>query len=117
MFLTSLGLHTNIIYLKIRFGRTDCSLPMMHALENNLDVDVFIVYTDSDTWAGHIHPSEALVQYRKKMNKPHAKLLVIAMQSNRFSIADPDDKYMMDICGFDSSVPEIICEFAQGRLS
>lgn len=90
---------------------------MQHALKHRMDVDVFIIYTDSDTWAGRIHPSEALVQYRKEMNKPEAKLLVLAMQSTGFTIADPNDKYMMDICGFDSDVPNIIYEFAKGNIS
>ena len=46
-------------------GGTDCALPMIYAKEKKLDVDVFIVYTDSETWFGKIHPSEALKQYRK----------------------------------------------------
>lgn len=101
----------------INFGRTDCSLPMVHAMEQNMDIDVFVIYTDSDTWAGRIHPSEALIQYRQKMNKPEAKLLVLAMQSTGFSIADPEDPFMMDICGFDADVPDIIYQFATGSIS
>ena len=46
-------------------GGTDCALPMVYAKENKLDVDVFIVYTDSETWFGNIHPVKALEQYRK----------------------------------------------------
>ena len=34
------------------FGSTDCSLPMRRAIDENLDVDVFIVMTDSETYAG-----------------------------------------------------------------
>ena len=49
----------------VPMGGTDCALPMIHAKEKNLNVDVFIVYTDSETWYGHIHPSEALREYRK----------------------------------------------------
>lgn len=89
---------------------------MQHALQHNLDIDVFIIYTDSDTWSGRIHPSEALVDYRKKMNKPEAKLLVLAMQSTGFTIADPKDPFMMDICGFDADVPDIIYEFSKGTI-
>ena len=90
---------------------------MMHALKNKLDVDVFIVYTDSETWVGKIHPSEALKKYRREMNKPDAKLIVMAMKVNDFSIADSTDKGMLDVCGFDSNVPDIVCEFAKGNLS
>ena len=49
-------------------GGTDCALPMVYAKNKHLDVDVFIVYTDSETWFGKIHPTEALKQYRKVYN-------------------------------------------------
>jgi len=80
-------------------------------------LDVFIVYTDSETWVGKVHPSQALINYRQKMNKPDAKLVVMAMQTNEFSIADPKDPNMLDVCGFDANVPDILCDFANGRLS
>ena len=90
---------------------------MVYALKHRMDVDVFIVYTDSETWVGKVHPSQALLNYRKEMNKPDAKLVVMAMQTNEFSIADPNDPNMLDVCGFDSDVPDILCEFAKGHLS
>ena len=46
-------------------GGTDCAIPMIYAKQKKLQVDVFIVYTDSETWFGKIHPSKALQQYRK----------------------------------------------------
>lgn len=100
----------------LNFGATDCSLPMIYALEKKKDVDVFIVYTDSDTWAGRVHPPVALRKYNQDMGKS-SKLIVCAMQSNGFTIADPNDPNMMDMCGFDTSVPDIIAEFAKGSLS
>ena len=100
----------------MNFGSTDCAQPMIYALENRIEVDVFIVYTDSETWVGKIHPSEALKKYRKEMNRPQAKLIVMAMKVNNFSIADPKDRGMLDIAGFDSSVPDIICEFVKGKV-
>ena len=72
-------------------GGTDCALPMLDATKKKLDVDCFVVLTDSETWAGKIHPFEALQQYRAKMNKPHAKCVVVGMVSNGFTIADPND--------------------------
>ena len=36
------------------FGATDCALPMKWAIENrDRDIDVFIVYTDNETWFVH----------------------------------------------------------------
>ena len=94
------------------FGRTDCALPVLDAMQKNIPVDCFIILTDSETWAGNIHPVEALRQYRRKMNIP-AKLIVVGMVSNEFSIADPDDAGMLDIVGFDSAAPELIADFTQ----
>ncbi|VDK64092.1 unnamed protein product, partial [Gongylonema pulchrum] len=59
---------------KITVGATDCALPMLWAERNEKLFDVFIVYTDNETWFGEVHPFEALQQYRKRMGIPDAKL-------------------------------------------
>lgn len=92
------------------FGRTDCAQPMLYALERGLEIDTFIVYTDSETWSGSIHPAQALHQYRRSSGIP-AKLVVVGMTSTGFSIADPDDAGMIDVIGFDTSTPQAISEF------
>jgi 60 kDa SS-A/Ro ribonucleoprotein len=94
------------------FGGTDCALPMLDALEDKLKVDVFCVLTDSETWAGDIHPTKALEMYRNQMGIP-AKLIVVGMVSNGFSIADPDDGGMLDVCGFDTNAPAVMADFAR----
>lgn len=96
-------------------GGTDCALPMIYALKNRIPIDTFIVYTDNETWAGRIHPSQALQQYRREMGIP-ARLIVVGMASNSFSIADPKDAGMLDVVGFDTSTPEIIRAFSAGEL-
>ncbi len=95
------------------FGGTDCALPMLHALEKGLKVDAFVVYTDSETWAGKIHPVQALKEYRTKSGIP-AKLVVVGMVSNEFSIADPNDGGMLDVVGFDTAAPAVIADFIRG---
>ncbi|HEV7589792.1 MAG TPA: TROVE domain-containing protein, partial [Longimicrobium sp.] len=47
------------------FGGTDCALPMLEARSRGWEVDVFVIYTDSETWAGDVHPVQALRQYRE----------------------------------------------------
>lgn len=94
------------------FGNTDCALPMLYAMDNNLPVDVFTIYTDNETWAGQVHPRAALAMYRAKMNI-NAKLIVVGMTSTGFSIADPEDAGMLDVVGFDSAVPALIADFAR----
>jgi len=97
------------------FGGTDCSLPMQYAQANNIPVDVFAVYTDSETWAGKIHPTQALREYRQKMGID-ARLIVVGMVANKFSIADPNDRGMLDVVGFDTATPNIMSGFAKGEL-
>lgn len=92
-------------------GGTDCSLPMRDALEQKIEVDVFTIYTDNETWAGGVHPVQALKQYRDKMGIP-AKLVVVAMTATECSIADPNDPGTLDIVGFDSAAPKIMSDFA-----
>lgn len=94
------------------FGGTDCALPMRHAIEHRLEVDTFIVLTDSETWFGSIHPVQALRRYREKTGIP-AKLIVVGMVSNGFSIADPSDAGMLDVVGFDANAPAVMADFAR----
>jgi len=98
--------------LSERMGGTDCALPILDAQKNGLEIDVFIIYTDSETWAGDIHPTQALRKYRQKTGIP-TKLVVCGMVSNGFSIADPDDGGMLDVVGFDTATPQIIGDFAK----
>lgn len=92
------------------FGGTDCSLPMIYAEKNKLEIDAFIIFTDNETWAGSIHPVQALRSYRQKMGID-AKLIVCGMIANEFSIADPSDRGMLDVVGFDTNVPVIMSDF------
>jgi 60 kDa SS-A/Ro ribonucleoprotein len=97
------------------FGGTDCALPMLYAMERGRAIDTFVIYTDSETWAGDIHPAEALRRYRRATGIA-ARLVVVGMVANRFTIADPRDAGMLDVAGFDTSTPEVIAGFARGDL-
>jgi 60 kDa SS-A/Ro ribonucleoprotein len=46
-----------------------------------------------------------------------AKLVVIAMTSNGFTIADPNDAGMLDVVGFDPTTPAVIADFATTNVS
>jgi 60 kDa SS-A/Ro ribonucleoprotein len=96
---------------RMTFGGTDCALPMIYAEENRLPVDTFLVLTDNETWAGSIHPTQALDRYNHRMGRK-ARLVVVGMTSTGFSIADPNRNDMLDVVGFDSAVPTLIREFA-----
>ena len=95
----------------LRFGRTDCALPMLWAIEHNIkEADAFVIITDNETWAGNIHPCQALQEYRRFSGRD-AKLAVVAMTVSEFSIADPSDPGMMDFVGFDTALPLALAEF------
>lgn len=46
-------------------GTTDCSLPMIWAQKTQTAADVFIVFTDYETFAGNTPPAMALREYRE----------------------------------------------------
>lgn len=94
--------------------RTDCALPMIHAREHRIPYDAFVVITDNETWSGKEKPVEALQRYREVMGIPHARLAVIAMTADKFTIADPRDAGMLDFVGFDSAVPALLSDFLTG---
>lgn len=103
-------LDTAMKNMNLPFQGTDCALPMLHAMKENMEIDAFIVLTDSETWAGHIHPKQALDQYRERFKIP-AKLVVVGMVSNGFTIADPNDRGMLDCVGFSTDTPTVIADF------
>jgi len=94
------------------FGATDCALPMLWALAKKVAVDTFVIYTDSETWCGRVHPVQALQRYRRETGIA-AKLVVVGMVANNFTIADPDDAGMLDVVGFDTAAPAVISDFCK----
>lgn len=100
---------------RLPFDRTDCSVPMIWARKHSKDFDAFVIYTDSETWAGIMHPAQALKQYRERQHA-NARLAVVGLVANNFTIADPNDAGMMDFVGFDSAAPQLISDFVAGRI-
>ena len=100
---------------QLPFGGTDCSLPMVHALQNKIEVDTFQVFTDGETWAGPVHPFEALRNYRQAMGID-ARMQIVATTPTRFTLAGPDDAGSLDVSGFDASVPVLLANHARGDI-
>ena len=88
---------------------------MLYADATKREIDTFVIYTDSETWAGDIHPVQALHDYRHASGID-ARLVVVGMVSNGFSIADPADPGMLDVVVFDTATPQLIANFARGTL-
>ena len=49
-----------------------------------------------------------------KLRLSPGAMAVVAMTSNGFSIADPDNGGMLDVVGFNASAPQVIADFADG---
>jgi hypothetical protein len=97
------------------FSSTDCVLPIHHAIKHNLLIDAFIIITDNETYAPNEHPQNALVRYRE-LTGITAKLIVLGMTGNCFTIADPTDRNTLNLAGFDTSTPEIASMFMRGEI-
>jgi 60 kDa SS-A/Ro ribonucleoprotein len=97
------------------FESTDCSVPMRWAERERVPVDTFIVYTDNETWSGREHPFQALRRYRDSMGIA-ARLIVVGMTSTGFTIADPTDRGMLDVVGFDTAAPNVMAGFSRGDM-
>lgn len=50
------------------FGGTDASVAYDWAMQHKFKADVFCFWTDCESWAGRKHPSQALAEYRRKVN-------------------------------------------------
>lgn len=100
---------------RLRFGATDCALPMLYATAKGLEFDAFVVITDNETWHGATHPAVALQDYRNKF-VADARQVVIGMTATDFTIADPTDPLTLDVVGFDAATPQIISEFISGTI-
>ena len=83
--------------------------------EKKIDIDTFVIYTDNETWAGRIHPFEALNAYRQQTGIS-ARQVVVGMTATRFTIADPSDPGSLDIVGFDTATPNLISDFSRGDI-
>ena len=91
-------------------GGTDLAQPILDATKNRIPVDCFVIATDGQTWAGGIHPAEALRQYRRKMGIP-AKAVQLNFCANSYTVMDPEDAGTLDLPGFDAALPQILHDF------
>lgn len=94
-------------------GGTDTAQPMLHALRNGIEADVFVIYTDNETNARSMHPAVALQTYRRETGID-AKLVIVGMTATGTTIGDPMDSGVLDVVGFDSGAVSIIADFARG---
>ena len=93
-------------------GGTDCSLALKYALHTKNKYDAIVILTDNETWAGRSHAEQELALYRKI--NPDVKVIEIGMVANSYSNYDMEDKNVLRVVGFDSSVVEVMNKFVSG---
>ena len=94
---------------------TDISLPFQYATKNGMGTDVFIILTDSETWAGKQHPQQAFDEYRNKYNRK-AKCVIVSMAANNVTVGDPNDAGILQAVGFDASLMQVMRQFVMGEF-
>lgn len=92
---------------------TDGAIPIEWARQSKMPVDAFLLITDNETWAGHIHPAQSLKMYRREQGI-QAKLIAMGMVANNVSVADPNDAGSLNVVGFDANVPGVCSDFIRG---
>ena len=98
----------------LSFSSTNIAAPIEKALRERQVIDHFIIYTDSEVNTGR-NVSGVLNEYRRKVN-PEARLTVVGMTANEFTVGDPDDSLTLAVVGFDSAAPSVISEFASQSI-
>ena len=97
------------------FGGTDATVAYEWMIKNKFKADVVCFWTDSESWAGYKYPTQALAEYRKKVNR-NVKAVYITLAPYRITLVDPNDPLSWDLGGFDPGVPRLIQMIATGEL-
>jgi 60 kDa SS-A/Ro ribonucleoprotein len=99
------------------FGGTDASAAYDYAIAKKIETDVFVFWTDSESWAGRKHPSQAFAEYKNRVNK-NAKAIYITLTAygDNITLADPKDPQSYDFASFTGETPKLIQMVANGEL-
>jgi 60 kDa SS-A/Ro ribonucleoprotein len=97
------------------FGGTDASVAYDWMIKNAFKADIVCFWTDSESWAGRRHPSQALAEYRSKVN-PNIKAVYVTLAPYQLTLVDPKDPLSWDMGGFDPGIPRLIQMLATGEI-
>ena len=109
-------------------GGTYTALPVHYVMEQKLDVDGIVSFTDNETWAGgdrwgygfnrHSRSgkvAELLPQYANRVGH-RVRFINCAMTATSCTDVDPSNKDMFEVAGLDSNVPNLVGEFLAGNV-
>ena len=97
------------------FGGTDASIAYDWAIKQKFKADVICFWTDNESWAGRKHPTQALQEYRRKVN-PEVKAVYVTLAPYKITLVDPQDNNSWDLAGFDPGTPRLIQMLANGEV-
>ncbi len=97
------------------FGGTNAAVAYDWMIKNKFKADVICFWTDSESWAGNKHPSQAIAEYRQKVN-PNVKAVYVTLTPYQITLVDPKDPLSWDLAGFDPGIPRIIQMLGTGEL-
>lgn len=90
-------------------GGTNMSSVFSFMTEHRVKSDLIMILSDMQTWADPTHPYEALRQYRAAINP--AKFVSACVDANSYRVAAPEDMDVLDVVGFDASLPRLVQTF------
>ena len=99
---------------QVRGVGTDAAGPYLWATAHKVQADAFELYTDNETWAGDIHPHQALELHRRQFGP--SRQINVAMTPVGYSTNDPIDANSLNVVGFDASAPGVIRSFIRGEV-
>ncbi|VDN05103.1 unnamed protein product [Thelazia callipaeda] len=95
----------------LKYGTVDCCHPMYWAIENAVEVDAFVIFTDINVLIKTVKPSDAIKIYREQMKIPNAKLVVVSMKDFALSMITSNDPDILIVCGVNSTIIKVINSF------
>lgn len=83
--------------------------------QKKFKADVICFWTDSESWVGYKHPTQALAHYRQKVN-PNIKAVYVTLAPYQVTLVDPKDRLSWHLGGFDPGTPRLIQMLVTGEL-
>ena len=107
------------VYDKIWSSETIGTKEYIKAIElatnEELDFDVFLIYTNL-LLSRNLDVNSIITNYRKKLNKPNTKLIVVSLVASLEPVCSFNDPLSIDLLGFRYETPNIIYNFISDKF-
>ena len=85
------------------------------AANDGLEFDVFVIYTNL-LLSRNLDVNAIITNYRKKLNKPKMKLIVVSLVASLEPVCSFNDSLALDLLGFRFETPNIIYNFISDKF-